>query len=275
MIKNSNKYKILFDEGYVDSVIHRKACIEELIGDLDKQIKKAPEGSLRIVDKKSYCQYFWRNDSKDTNGKYIPKEKMNLIRALAQKEYNRKVLKLAQKEEKILKKYAQLISDESYQKIYDEEHMARKQVITPIQSDIDEYVKAWKSEEYEPMGFIDNTEFYSNNGVRVRSKSELIIANLLEQYEIPYKYEKPILLHGLGIVRPDFICLNKKDREEYIWEHFGMMDNSDYAIKNISKINTYQQNGYYLGTNMIASFETSTQPISSRNIKRLIEEYLC
>lgn len=269
-----NRFSILFDDSYLEKIIHRKACIEELISDLEGQLKKAPAGSLRVVDKKSYVQYFLRSEAKDTNGTYIPKEKLNLIRALAQKENNGKVLKLAKKEEKIITKYAQFIENESYQKIYDKEHIARKQVINPIQVDIDEYIKKWKSEEYEPMGFTTNTEFYSNKGVRVRSKSELIIANLLEQYEIPYKYEKPIQLRGLGIVRPDFICLNKRERKEYVWEHFGMMDNGEYANKNISKVNMYQQNGYFLGENMIASFETSQQPISSRNIKSLIEQYL-
>ena len=51
-------------------------------------------------------------------------------------------------------------------------------------------------------------EFYSNSGVRVRSKSELIIANMLEKYGIPYRYEYPLLLNGNDLVRPDFLCLN-------------------------------------------------------------------
>ena len=53
-----------------------------------------------------------------------------------------------------------------------------------------------------------------------------------------------------------------------------MMDNAGYANKNISKMNVYQQNGYYLGKNMIATFETSAVPLSSRQIKGIIEEYL-
>ena len=73
-----------------------------------------------------------------------------------------------------------------------------------------------------PMPFWDDTEFYSNNGVRVRSKSELIIANLLEQYDVPYKYEMPLSLDENGIVRPDFIALNVRLRSEYVWEHLGM-----------------------------------------------------
>ena len=147
-------------------------------------------------------------------------------------------------------------------------------LVKPLFDDDDNFIANWKAEEYAPMGFNDNTEFYSNDGVRVRSKSELIIANLLEQYGVPYKYEKPIVLEGLGQVRPDFVCLNLRTRKEFIWEHFGMMDNAAYANKNISKLNSYQQNGYYVGKNMIATFESSVTTINSRNLKGIIEEWL-
>ena len=118
------------------------------------------------------------------------------------------------------------------------------------------------------------TEFFSNDGIRVRSKSELIIANMLEQNGIPYRYEYPLMLKDMGTVRPDFTCLNIRTRKEYIWEHFGMMDNIAYANKNIVKIESYEQSGYYLGKNMIMTFETSQHAISSNIIKAMIEEYL-
>lgn len=274
MKENSNKNKILFDDRYIENIAARRLCVEELIKDLEGEIKKAPEGSLRIVDKKSYVQYYWCKDCKDTNGVYIPNEKVNIAKALAQKEYNRKVLKLAQREKSIISKYDAFLGKESYQKIYDDMRDAKKKIVEPIHPEVNEFIQSWQAEEYEPMPFMDNTEFYSTNGVRVRSKSELIIANLLEQYDVPYKYEKPLILKGKGTVRPDFVCLSKSQRKEYIWEHFGMMDDYDYANKNILKLNVYQQNGYYLGVNMIASFETSQQPISSRNIKSMIEKYL-
>ncbi|SHI69309.1 hypothetical protein [Pseudobutyrivibrio xylanivorans] len=274
MKENSNKNKILFDDRYIENIAARRLCIEDLIRDLEGEIRRAPEGSLRIVDKKSYAQYYWCRASKDTNGEYLPKEKIEIAKALAQKEYNRKVLRLAQKEERIISKYDDFLRRDSYHKIYDGLSSAKKKIVNPIHPEIDDIIQSWLAEEYEPMPFMDNTEFYSTNGVRVRSKSELIIANLLEQYDVPYKYEKPLILKGKGTVRPDFVCLNKSQRKEYVWEHFGMMDSSDYANKNVAKLNMYQQNGYYLGVNMIASFETSQQPISSRNIKSMIEKYL-
>ena len=108
----------------------------------------------------------------------------------------------------------------------------------------------------------------------MRSKSELIIANALEQCGVPYRYEYPLYLKGIGTVYPDFTCLNINKRKEIVWEHFGMMDNISYANKNIAKIQTYNQNGFFPGKNMIMTFETSQNAISSNIIQNMIKEFL-
>ncbi len=97
---------------------------------------------------------------------------------------------------------------------------------------------------------------------------------MLEQKGIPYRYEYPLHLKSAGKLRPDFLCLNVRKREEFIWEHFGMMDNLEYSNRTIEKIQQYGQNGYIAGKNMIMTFETSQYPVSSILIRKMIEEYL-
>ena len=53
-----------------------------------------------------------------------------------------------------------------------------------------------------------------------------------------------------------------------------MMDNIAYANRNISKIQTYEQNGFLVGKNMIMTFEASATPLNSSSVMRMIEEYL-
>ena len=264
----------LYDAGFRDSIDKRKIGIDNLVDRLTLELDDAPAGSLRITNRKSYTQYYWRKDAKDTNGTYIHKENIDVAKALAQKEYNKKLLKQALREQRIVTEYSALLEGEPFGRAYNDLHSLKKELVTPLYDDDDLFLNKWQAEAYEPMGFSDNTDYYSGNGVRVRSKSELIIANLLEQYGVPYKYEKPIVLDGIGQVRPDFVCLNIRTRQEYLWEHFGMMDNAGYANKNISKLNAYQQNGYYMGKNMIATYESSGAPLSSRNLKGIIEEWL-
>ena len=136
------------------------------------------------------------------------------------------------------------------------------------------FVKEWESVSYESSEFMKDFEFYSGKGIKVRSKSELIIANALEQCGVPYRYEYPLYLKGIGTVYPDFTCLNISKRKEIVWEHFGMMDNIAYANKNTAKIHTYNQNGFFPGKNMIMTFETSQNAISSNIIQNMIKEFL-
>ena len=159
-------------------------------------------------------------------------------------------------------------------KIYTQMSKGRQLLISPIIDTDEIFVKKWESVSYEGLKFIDDCKFYSSKGLRVRSKSELIIANTLERCEIPYRYEYPTYLKGIGNVYPDFTCLNVNTRKEIIWEHFGMMDNFAYANKNIAKIQTYNQNGFFPGKNMIMTFETSQNAISSIIIQNMIKEFL-
>ena len=56
-----------------------------------------------------------------------------------------------------------------------------------------------------------------------------------------------------------------------IWEHFGLMDNSEYAANAMEKIALYSQNGFVLGRGFIYTMETSARPLSSRLVNKLIE----
>ena len=73
---------------------------------------------------------------------------------------------------------------------------------------------------------------------------------------------------------PDFLCLNVRTRQEFIWEHFGMMDSPDYLEKAIQKISVYNENKYYLGKNLIITMETKINGIKTQQLERLIETYL-
>ncbi|EHK53641.1 ATP-dependent DNA helicase [Allomesorhizobium alhagi] len=65
------------------------------------------------------------------------------------------------------------------------------------------------------------------SGDMLRSKSEVIIANLLHEREIPFLYEQP-LFAGDGTLRlPDFTVV-WRGRTSF-WEHLGRLDLTDYA----------------------------------------------
>ena len=73
---------------------------------------------------------------------------------------------------------------------------------------------------------------------------------------------------------PDFTCLNLRTREEYLWEHFGMMDDPEYALNAMGKLDVYEKNGIFLGKRLIVSRETVENPLNVKRIQNLAEEYL-
>ncbi|HWE47830.1 MAG TPA: AAA family ATPase [Caulobacteraceae bacterium] len=65
------------------------------------------------------------------------------------------------------------------------------------------------------------------SGDMLRSKSEVIIANLLHEREIPFHYEQ-ILIAPDGTLRlPDFTVSSRG--RTYYWEHLGLLDQTQYA----------------------------------------------
>ena len=108
----------------------------------------------------------------------------------------------------------------------------------------------------------------------MRSKSELIIADLLYKEGVPYRYEYPLYLNGLGRIYPDFTVLNTKERKELHWEHLGMMDDAEYAENALRRIAVYEKNGIFPGENLILTHETRKNPLDQKIIKMMIANYL-
>lgn len=240
----------------------------------EQALNRAPEGTLRVSKYGNTYHYFHRTEAKDTLGVYIKENNKKLAKALAQKAYDKKIVAEAGKELKILDEFLNKTESRAIGNIYDNMHPGKKILINPVYKDQTTFVSAWEAVSYEPGYFMPGEkEHYTVKHERVRSKAEENIANMMAMYGIPYRYEFPLLLDNVER-RPDFTCLNVRTRKEFIWEHFGMLDMEDYALKNVDKISRYILNGYIPGDNFIMTFETQNKPLHSGVIKAMIENYL-
>ena len=137
------------------------------------------------------------------------------------------------------------------------------------------YMNQWLEQEYQKKGFQEGTPvILSERGERVRSKSEKILADYFYRHDIPYKYECPLHLSGVGVVYPDFTFLSAKIGQEVYWEHEGMIDEEIYAQNAVRKIHTYEKNGIYPGERLILTFETKKSILDTRMIDALVYRYL-
>jgi len=91
-------------------------------------------------------------------------------------------------------------------------------------------------------------------GAKLRSKSELIIGTFLETKNIPYKSDE-LLVVGGNEWYPDFKIKRPRDGRIIIWEHFGMMDDNDYAERNQEKLIIYMEYGFRLLDNLIVTHD--------------------
>jgi hypothetical protein len=80
-------------------------------------------------------------------------------------------------------------------------------------------------------------------GELVRSKSEVIIANMLNAKNIDYDYEQELTIRGEPKNKfPDFTIEDDDTGKKYIWEHLGMLGQPDYKKRWKEKEQWYRDN---------------------------------
>ena len=252
-----------------------KEEIVKLRSNLEKQIETAPSGTLRITKKRKGFQYYQKVDVNDTKGKYIPRKDQALAVSLAQKDYDSKLIEVLKKQQKAIERFLKDYDPSAPQQVYDKLTEARKMLVKPEFLSDEEFVRQWLNTPYTRPSFRDTTtEFYTAKGERVRSKSEILIADALFRHNIPYRCEYPVYDKGVIFAAPDFNCLNVRLRKEYYWEHLGMLGKEDYSDKNVRKIEKYTLAECFDETCLILTMETEKKPLNTKVIEEKIRRYL-
>ena len=238
---------------------------------LDSKLTSQPSGYLRCATNKGCFQYYNGN-------KYLGKSRRKEVIELAEKDYYVKLNKKLCKQKKLLEQLMPFYEEHILENVYENMHLARKILVSPVVKPVEMIIEEFENEEYEGKAFReeDYTEYYTIKGERVRSKSEKIIADELYRYGIPYHYEYPIKL-SVGsrsiIFYPDFTALNRRNGRRWILEHLRMMDDVSYYEQAMKKLDTYERNGLLLGRDIILSRETSKSPLNTKILDKHIEEY--
>lgn len=253
----------------------REEYLTNLIAEKEHNLHGAPDGTLRINCRGDKTFYYHRKTPSDRSGTYLSGEESDKIQLLAQKEYDKKIVRAAEQELSAIKKYRTRFPAVRAEQIYEKLHKERQKLIIPVRTTDEEYISEWTGVQYLKKGFADHLpEYFTAKGERVRSKSEVIIADTLNREGIPYRYEYPVQIKGLGKIHPDFTVLNVKERKEFFWEHLGMMDDETYAENAVQRINAYEQNGIFPGEKLILTYETKENPVNQKQIKNVIQHYL-
>jgi len=119
----------------------------------------------------------------------------------------------------------------------------------------------------DTVPFAEHLIHRTEKGHLVRSKSELVIANMLFQLGVVYDYER--ICDGTaaaGRLRPDF-SFATADGDLIIWEHLGMLSRPDYRRGWEWKRTWYEKNGFVEGKTLFTSIEEDGKGLDSAELK--------
>ena len=248
----------------------KQKTVDQNTGDKNQE-KIVPSNNLTYKRIRGNYQYY-------LGGKYISKKKhLEEISRIAKNEYRVKLLPMIEENIEHIHKVIEL--EETISNLYTSMPSGKQELFEPDLIPIEKKIHDFENATYEGLAFgeDDITDFFTTKNERVRSKSEKIIADELARNNIPYKYEKPLMLLADGKYidfYPDFTTINRTTGEIKYIEHFGMMDNPQYYNNVLSKLDVYEKNGLLIGRNVLLFHESSYRPLSTRVINEYIREFL-
>lgn len=271
-------------ENFINSKIQNKILdLKKTVNMIDKFLEDAPKGCLKYQIKAGKAYYYQKYKNEEENSyvvHYIERKDEKLAMKLAQKGYFIMIKPLLEKEIKALEQFLESYNTRDVDEVYDGLADARKKLITPVRMSKKELINKWESEKFELYkGYEENLKYETEGGEIVRSKSEVIIANLLysKRNVLRYKYERPLDVRKNGrlfTIHPDFTIMNINTGKVVYWEHAGCMDNVEYVNDFICKVNTYISNNIIPGKNLIITYETLDSPLNVNTIKILINRII-
>lgn len=247
------------------------------------------EGQIRIRNEDGLPRYYYVEKdftNKNTQSKrtpvkeiYIPKSEFPKAQEIAQRCYNEKAVKYLNEELLAIERLIKVYQVHNVDNLYSSYAEPRKELVKPVELPMQEFVKKWINEPYKSKPFRpdDDSTHYTNSGIRMRSKSELNIGNLLDMRGIPYRYEceLPLKYQPPGFCyHPDFTLLNKRTGKIYYLEHLGKMDDPDYVYNAFLRIRDYERNNIFIGKQLLLTMETKDKPLDIRTVEKIIEECL-
>ena len=255
--------------------------LEKILDTINKFRQQEPDGCLKYQKKGKKILYYqqYKNEKLgEWERKYIKKENYALATKLAQKHYYAVLEPILRRQMRMLRELLQSYHPEELEQVYEELSDVRKTLAAPAVVSKKEFIHKWLEERYEGNPFhTENLKHRTEQGEMVRSKSEMIIANILYQHKdnICYKYEYPLKLRADGIektIYPDFTIMNLQTGKVYYYEHAGRMDEPYYTSEFVKKMNLYIANDLLPGRDVVMTFETLANPLDALTVKKIVEE---
>lgn len=270
----------------INEVRKRHGVLKDVLRRIERDLEKLPSGSVRASAHGNGYQYYIRSSISKINGDYVKKKDIKNAARIVRHEYLLKCRNSIIREIGVIDNYFEANDFVKFEDVYSHMPLGKQLLITPIIESEEEFLNRYMSLQYEQPPFNpDDPEYYSDKNERMRSKSEMLIANKLIKAGIPYRYEMPLELDITNTwgekvtVHPDFTVIDYKNRKLIYWEHLGMLGDESYVNNSIRKIRGYEKSGIHLGESLIITCESLQTPLDikliNQKIKNLAEWIRC
>ncbi len=232
----------------------------------NNEINSFPKGHL-ISCKRGNSYSFFHIEDSNYKRKSVTKD-IKLIKALCRKHYVEVLLKQLEQNISILEKVK--LNDLSFESIYDSLGNSYKRVPLDYYNDRN---GSWGNQPYEQSNYkTEMKKHTTSRGLRVRSKSEVLIAECLYMYGVQFRYEEVLQVESQQFV-PDFTIMTASGKM-YYWEHCGMTNNPQYMKHHKWKLEQYEKVGIVPWKNLIVTYDGEDGIIDMNIIRSEIENKL-
>ena len=259
----------VFFISFYETMLLQQKQLQQKLTDIQKQLQQLPEGKL-ICNRCGNRTKWYRSDGHTKT--YIPKDQKPYASQLAIRRY---LLEKQKEYQTNLDALAYYFRHDSYNSgkaeqllTYDSAyHSLLAEHFQPVSQEL----QTWESSPYNKnKNYPEQLKHKTCKNEFMRSKSEAMIAMSLYVQKIPYRYECELKLGSITLF-PDFTIRHPETGEIFYWEHFGMMDKSEYVKNASDKISLYMKYGIYPNDKLLVSYETQKQPLSTEQIQRLLQ----
>ena len=127
---------------------NKRSELAAILAKVESQLKSPPKGNLCVSKSHRSFQYY-RSDKGHPNKRYyLDKSKRNIAVALAQRDYNKKLLKALKASLLDLDKFISAYKPQNFLDCYEKLPQARKLLIKPAFINNSEYARLWQKKEY-------------------------------------------------------------------------------------------------------------------------------
>ena len=278
----------------IDYFSERKTALETEIDLISKKLDQMPPGNLSVypvtINGKTYTQWQWKLDGSidgasinrwrksmnlpadDISQKhaseriYLRKQNRPFAMLLAKKKYLKRMKRDKENELKCANYYIRHRSSQRHLELLSPDSPYSELLL-------DKELLDWENAEYpKSEEYPEDLTVKAPKGEFVRSKSEAMIAQVLYDNHIPYRYENIHIIDGQEIAT-DFTILHPKTRKIMLWEHFGKVDDHKYRCNMLRKLNHYFRDGYLPDRDIIFTFEDSKTPLNFLDIQETVRKH--